>query len=95
MLDPIQNQGLRLSLGAFRTSPAQSLCVDVNELPLHIRREKLALQFATKIAANPNNPVYDTVFNPRYVDLFARKPRVIPTFGIHIKKSLEEFDFCS
>ena len=26
LLDPIQNQGLRLSLGAFRTSPAQSLC---------------------------------------------------------------------
>ena len=71
MLDPIQNQRLKLSLGAFRTSPAQSLCVEANELPLHLRREKLALQFATKVAANPNNPVYDTIFNPRYVDLFA------------------------
>ena len=39
------------------------------------RREKLALQFATKIAANPNNLVYETIFNPQYVDLFARKPR--------------------
>ena len=66
-------------------SPAQSLCVEVNELPLHLRREQLALQFATKIAANPNNPVYDTIFNPRFVDLFARKARVIPTFGIRIK----------
>ena len=71
LLDPIQNQGLRLSLGAFRTSPPQSLCVEANELPLHLRREKLALQFATKIAANPNYPVYDTIFNPRYVDLCA------------------------
>ena len=61
LLDPIQNQGLRLSLGAFRTSPAQSVCDEVNELPLHLRREKLALQFATKIAANPNNPVYETI----------------------------------
>ena len=93
LLDPIQNQGLRLSLGASRTSPAQSLCVEANELPLHLRREKLALQFATKIAANPNNPVYETIFNPRYVDLFARKPKVIPTFGIRIKESLEELDF--
>ena len=94
MLDPIRNQGFRLnSLGAFRTSPAQSLCVKANELPLRLRREKLALQFATKIAANPNNPVYETIFNPRYVDLFARKSRVIPTFGIHIKESLEELDF--
>ena len=78
LLDPNQNQGLRLSLEAFRTSPAHSLCVEANELPLRLRREKLALQFATKIAANPNNPVYDTIFNPRYVDFFARKPRVIP-----------------
>ena len=62
LLDPIQNQGLRLSLGAFRTSPAQSLCVEANELPLHLRREKFALQFVTKIAANPNNAVYDTIF---------------------------------
>ena len=93
MLDPIQNQGLRLSLGAFRNSPAQSLCVEANELPLHLRREKLALQVATKIAANQNNPVYDTIFNPRYVDLFGRKPKVIPSFGIRIKESLEELDF--
>ena len=92
LLYPIQNQGLRLSLEAFRTSPAQSLFVEANELPLHLRREKLALQFATKIAANPNNPVYDTMFNPWYVDLFARKPRVIPTFGICIKESLKELD---
>ena len=95
MLDPVRNQGLRLSLGAFRTSHAQSLCVEANELPLHLRREKLALQFATKIAANPNKTVYDTIFNPRYVDLFARKPRIIPTFGIRIKESLEELDFDS
>ena len=93
LLDPIQNQGLRLSLGAFITSPAQSLCVEANELPLHPRREKLALQFATKTAANPNNPVYETIFNPRYVDLFRRKPRVIPTFGIRIMESLEKLDF--
>ena len=93
LLDPIQDQGLRLCLGAFKTSPAQSLCVEANELPLCLRREKLALQFATKIAANPNNPVYDTIFNPRHVDLYGKKTRVIPTFGIRIKESLEELDF--
>ena len=43
-----------------------------------------ALQFATKIAANPNNPVYETVFNPQYVNHFGRKPWVILTFGIRI-----------
>ena len=61
MLDPIQNQGLRLSFGAFRTSPAQSLCVEANEVPLHFIREKLALQFATEIDANQINRVNKTI----------------------------------
>jgi len=39
MLDPIQNHALRLCLGAYRTSPASSLCVEANELPLYIRRK--------------------------------------------------------
>ena len=37
--------------------------------------------------------MYDTIFNPQYVELFGRKPRVISTFGIRIKESLEELDF--
>ena len=49
LLDSIQNQGLRISLGAFRTSPAQLPCVEANKLHLHLRREKLALQFVIKI----------------------------------------------
>jgi len=35
MLDPIQNHALRLCLGAYRTSPASSLCVEANEPPLY------------------------------------------------------------
>ena len=40
-LDPIQKQGLRLSLGSFRLSPALSLCVGVSWLPFRTRGEKL------------------------------------------------------
>ena len=43
MLDPIYNQGLRLALGAFRTSPIASLFVKANEPSLSSRREKLSL----------------------------------------------------
>jgi len=34
MLDPIQNHALRLCLGAYRTSPTSSLCVEANEPPI-------------------------------------------------------------
>ena len=48
-LDPVHNQGLSLSLGAFRSSPVESLYVEAHEPPLEIRREKLALQYTIKL----------------------------------------------
>ena len=33
-------------MGAFRTSPMQSLYVEANEPPLYLRWEKLSLQYA-------------------------------------------------
>ena len=51
-LDPVHNKGLRLSLGAFRSSPVESLYVEAHEPPLEIRRVKLALQYILKLQAN-------------------------------------------
>ena len=48
MLDPIHNQGLRLCLGAFRTSPVESLYVDAHEPCLGARCARLSLQYATQ-----------------------------------------------
>jgi len=39
MFDPIQNHALRLCLGAYRTSPASSLCVEANEPTLYFRHK--------------------------------------------------------
>ncbi len=84
VLDPIQNHGLRLCLSAFRTSPADSLAVEADELPLPIRRDKLALQYIYmyKVAACPENPVHSIIFEPKCGRLFETKPRSIATFGI-------------
>ena len=83
MLDPIQNHGLRLCLGAFRTSPADSLAVEADEPPLStFRRDKLALQYLSKVAACPDNPVHSIIFEPKYGGLFETKPSSIAAFGI-------------
>ena len=50
MLDTVHNQGLRLALGAFRTSPVSSLNVEADEPSLWLRREKLSLQYAIRLA---------------------------------------------
>ena len=89
-LDPVHNQGLRLSLGAFRSSPVESLYVETHEPPLEIRREKLALQYILKLKANPGNPAYDVVFNPKYQILYADKESATYSFGIHCKKLLKK-----
>ena len=62
-LDTIHHQGIRLTLGAFRTSPADSLFVEANEPSLKDRREKLSLKFGIKLKSNPT---YKTVFRPNF-----------------------------
>ena len=86
MLHPIHNQGLRLALGAFRTSLVASLYVEADEPSLYSRREKLSLQYAIRLAANPSNPV---TFPPNYVHLYEQKTKAIKSFGIRISPLLE------
>jgi hypothetical protein len=59
LLDTVHHQGLRLSLGAFRTSPVESLNVEANEPSFVNRRIKLGMQYATKLKAYPSNPAHD------------------------------------
>ena len=92
MLYPIQNQALRLCLGAFRTTPVESLQIEANEPPLSLRRNKLALQYALKIYYNVSNPTFDCNYNPRYGQNFARKETAIPTVGIRLEQLLLDAD---
>ncbi|KAG1713967.1 RNA-directed DNA polymerase from mobile element jockey [Nymphon striatum] len=90
VLDPVHNQGLRLSLGAFRTTPAESLYVEAYEPSLYLRREKLSLQYACRLRANPENPCYDVTFHPNHRETFARRQNSIPTFGLRVLPLFEQ-----
>ena len=92
MLDPIHHQGLRLALGAFRTSPSESLLVEANEPSLYKRCLKLSMQYALKLKSNPSNPTYETVSEPQYKTLFQNKPNMIPSFGIRISSEFENMN---
>ena len=92
MLDTVHHQGLRLALGAFRTSPVESLYVEADEPSLYLRREKLALQYAIRLPANPSNPAYKITFPPHIsediVNLYENKPNVIKSFGLRTQPLL-------
>ena len=68
---------------------AMHFCPD-KKPPLEIRREKLALQYTMKLKANPENPAYDVVFNPKYQNLYANQDSATDSFLIYCKKLLKE-----
>jgi len=93
MLDSIQNHALRLCLGAYRTSPASSLCVEAYEPSLCFRRKKLSLQYCLKLSCNYNNPAYATVFNCKFHSVFERKPTQLPPLAIRVSGDLQAVGF--
>ena len=88
-LIPVQNQALRLCLGAFRTSPMHSLFVLANEPPLQLRWQKLSLQYAFKLKSNPNNPAYEVAFEPKFENFYSSKINAIQSFGFRVKDEME------
>ena len=75
-LNTIHHQGLRLALGAYSTS-IESLYTVADEPPLTLKREKLALQYSTKLKSCPSNPAYDCTFNSKYKQHFERKEKTM------------------
>jgi ribonuclease HI len=83
MLDPIHHQGLRIALGAFRTSPVKSLYVEAKEPSLSHQRLKLSMNYFLKLKSLPENPAYDCVFNTSSSEIF-EKSKTCPPFGQRI-----------
>jgi hypothetical protein len=90
MLDPIQNQCIRLCLEAFRTTPCKSLQIEANEPPLPNSTLRLSLQYALKLKSLPNNPAYLCVFIPKKKNNFYKNPKYIPSFGLRIEKDVNK-----
>ena len=62
-LDTIQSSALRLTLGAFRTSPKLSLCAEAAEPPLFFRRLILTSNFLSSLSQSPHLPIFDPIFH--------------------------------
>ena len=96
-LEPIHNQGVRLSLGDFRTSPMQSLYIEANDPPLYLRRIKLSLQYGSQLMSNERNPAYPVVFHPqnnlKLLFIYENKEKAIKPLGLRVEKHLDEVGF--
>lgn len=57
-VSPKHNSGLRLALGATCSSPTSSILCKSSESPLFIRRKKLNISDAAKLASTPDNVAF-------------------------------------
>ena len=57
---------------------------------LYIRRKKLALQYITKLAASPQNPAYNDIFQPLYKQFYENQPITIKPLGLRIDSIIKE-----
>ena len=89
-LKTIHHLGLYIALGAFTTSPIESLYIEANEPPLSLRRYKLALQYYIKLISCPQNPAYNYIMEVRYKNLFENKEKAIKLFNLRIQTLLNE-----
>ena len=60
-LEPIQNACLRAITGAFRSSPAVSLCTETGTVPLEYTRDEITLRHFFKSKSAPDSPTYQAI----------------------------------
>lgn len=87
-IDPVHNNGIRLSLGAFRTSPIDSMYSESGEPSLESRRHYLICSFLCKLRSTPDNPTYKTVFHPAYSATYNIRSRSTRPLGIRAREIL-------
>ena len=63
--------------------------VEADEPSLWLRREKLSLQYAVRLAANPSYPAFEVTFPPQFQEYYERKPNGIKSFYLRIAPNLE------
>lgn len=93
LIDPVHHQCLRLALGAFRTSPVQSLYVECNEWSLERRRNYLSILYALKVKSYRHNPALSCVQDTRLGQLFTSRPSVVRPFSMRVLQYQEFYNF--
>ena len=92
ILDPIHHKNLRICLGAFRTTPVQSLYAESNIPSLETRRKIMCIQYYFRSQEIPKNNTTINIHDQTKDLLFMNKKRGPFPTGFIIRKYLREFD---
>ncbi|KAF0749002.1 Uncharacterized protein FWK35_00022234 [Aphis craccivora] len=92
IVDTIHNAGLRLSVGAFKSSPIISLLSLTGESPLHFRRLKLSLNYIARILSTPNNSTIHFLNKNRLSKIYEHNPKLRKPLGLKLQQEMMEIN---
>ena len=92
MLDPIHHKCLRICLGAFRTTPIQSLYAESNIPSLENRRKIACIQYYFRSQEIPKDNTSLNIHDPKKDIPFRRRKKGPFPIGMIIRKYLQNFD---
>ncbi|XP_050066012.1 uncharacterized protein LOC126555090 [Aphis gossypii] len=95
IVDTIHNAGLRLSIGAFKSSPIISLHSLTGEPPLHFRRLKLSLNYIARILSTPNNSTIHFLNKNRFSNIYEHNPKLRKPLGLRIQQEMMEINIAA
>ena len=90
MLNSIHHAGIRISTGAFRTSPIESLLVDAGEFPLEYHFRELLIRSWLRFQRLPRSLAAIATRSDRYNIYYANHPRMPHPFSYRIKSLREQ-----
>ncbi|GBN92769.1 hypothetical protein AVEN_247808-1 [Araneus ventricosus] len=92
-LDTIHHSGLRISTGAFHTSPVESLYIISHQLPLDLRRQKFSALYSFRAQSVRKHPIYQLSLPSGLRRLYAARPPHILPLCERTKMLLHDLDF--
>ena len=91
-LNPVHHQAIRLCLGAYRSSPVESLYVESGELPLAYRRQMLQLQYYARTKQFKPSDIQTRLDDDMYDNMYTSRPSKQPSLGQIVRRLVDELD---
>lgn len=90
LLNTVPNTAIRIALGAFRSSPSESLHVEAREIPLNIRRQQILLSYSARVSTSPNHPVLHLMNESKHPNII--RPRTLLSIPQLVQQSIGTID---
>lgn len=91
-LDAVHNLGIRLAIGAYRTSPVPSLYAESNEPSLEQRRIQVMVTYVLRVRSTPGHICHDIVTHCSTRTHYANKPHAVKPLILRYEEKCRDYN---